>query len=312
MTGKDMLDILKAAVYCGTYRKYANGDISGSWMPLVNYRNSKEFLEACKKLHAGESDPEFMYQDSEYLPDEFYSESCIYPEVFEVIQAIKGMTEDEANAFAKYCNENAAIPEMFDVEEFKRAYKAGLINSESSSTSSALEELLEIIKQKDGSDYKGYYVAAIKVKDGYFVKFTKQELEKSFCWGYSDFQGMTEDEANELCANFGEKEFKEENLARFDRKYKDELEQLGRYADVTLWCNEWGKGVYMSCGPKSKFSTPDPEHELTLRGEDANKFRKEYTTTVASLRAKFEKRIDSYLKRYGVSKIRKWTFWADE
>ena len=175
-----------------------------------------------------------------------------------------------------------------------------------------MEELLEIIKQKDGSDYKGYYVAAIKVKDGYFVKFTKQELEKSFCWGYSDFQGMTEDEANELCANFGEKEFKEENFARFDRKYKDELEQLGRYADVTLWCNEWGKGVYMSCGPKSKFSTPDPEHELTLRGEYANKFRKEYTTTVASLRAKFEKRIDSYLKRYGVSKIRKWTFWADE
>ena len=88
------------------------------------------------------------------------------------------------------------------------------------------------------------------MKDGYFVKFTKQELEKSFCWGYSDFQGMTEDEANELCANFGEKEFKEENLARFDRKYEDELEQLGRYDDVTLWCNEWGTGVYMSCGPK--------------------------------------------------------------
>ena len=41
------------------------------------------------------------------------------------------MNDDEKNAFAKYCNENAAIPEMFDVEEFKRAYKAGLISSES-------------------------------------------------------------------------------------------------------------------------------------------------------------------------------------
>ena len=306
------LTILDAAVYCGTCKKYNEGSLDGGWLYLGRYQDGAAFLEACRKLHADESEPEFMYQDSEYLPDEFYSESCIYPEVFEVIQAIKQMNTDKQAAFADFCERGACIPDMFDVEEFKRAYKAGLINSESSSTSSALEELLEIIKQKDGSDYKGYYVAAIKVKDGYFVKFTKQELEKSFCWGYSDFQGMTEDEANELCANFGEKEFKEENLARFDRKYEDELEQLGRYEDVTLWCNEWGKGVYMSCGPKSKLSTPDPKHELTLRGEDANKFRKEYATTVASLRAKFEKRIDSYLKRYGVSKIRKWTFWADE
>lgn len=307
-----MMEILKAAVYCGTYRKYANGDISGSWMPLANYRNSKEFLEACEKLHKDEDDPEFMFQDKEYLPDEYYSESCIYPEAFMVIQAIKAMNDDEKNAFDKYCDENAAIPEMFDVEEFKRAYKAGLISSESLSTSSALEEFLEIIKRKDGSDYKGYYVAAIKVKDGYFVKFTKQELEKSFCWGYSDFQGMSEEEANELCANFGEKEFKEYNLNKFDSKYKDELYQLERYKDVTLRCTERTDHAYTVCEVQDKFTTPDPEHELVLKGEEADRFRKEYATTVASLRTEFEKRIDSYLKRYGVSKIRKWTFWADE
>ena len=313
MTGKEMLDILKAAVYCGTYRKYANGDISGSWMPLANYRNSKEFLEACEKLHKDEDDPEFMFQDKEYLPDEYYSESCICPEVFAVIAAIKAMNDKEQEAFGKYCDKNAAIPEMFDVEEFKLNYKPGCAHPTSQSgNQNALEELLEIVKAH-GEDCKGYYVGAIKVKDGYFVRFKKQELEKSFCFGYSDFgQGMTEEEAYEKCSNFGEKEFKDENLARFDRKYEDELEQLGRYEDVTLRCTERTDHAYTVCDVQDKFTTPDPEHELTLKGEDADKFREEYKNTVASLRAAFEKKIDSYLKRYGVSKIRKWTYWVDE
>ena len=101
------LTIVDAAVYCGTYKKYNEGSLDGGWLYLGRYQNAAAFLEACKKLHADESDPEFMYQDKEYLPDEYYSESCIYPEAFAVIQAIKAMNNDEKNAFAKYCNENA-------------------------------------------------------------------------------------------------------------------------------------------------------------------------------------------------------------
>ena len=58
-----------------------------------------------------------------------------------------------------------------------------------------------------------------------------------------------------------------------------------------------------------------PKAQILLYGfgsEDADKFREEYKNTVASLRADFEKKIDSYLKRYGVSKIRKWTYWVDK
>ena len=117
------LPILDAAVYCGTYKKYNEGSLDGGWLHLRRYQDGAAFLEACKKLHADESAPEFMYQDSEYLPDEFYSESCIYPEVFEVIQAIKQMNTDKQAAFADFCERGACIPDMFDVEEFLNTYK---------------------------------------------------------------------------------------------------------------------------------------------------------------------------------------------
>lgn len=311
-----MIDILKAAVYCGTYGKYAKGDLSGAWIQLAKYKTSCEFLDACGKLHNDENEPEFMYQDKENLPDEYYSESCIYPEAFAVIAAIKAMSEDEQNAFEEYCDQIAAIPEMFDIEEFKANYK----NAEQSQTktktggvqTTALEELLALLKAR-GRDCKGYYIAAIKIRDGYFAPFTKQDIEKSFCWGYSDFgQGMTQEEAEETCRNFGEKEFKEYNLADFDCNYKDELKWLDSRKDVTLVYPEKNDDdAFTWCDVKTDYGRTSP-NELTLKGEEADRFREEYKKIVANLRADFEKKIDSYLKRYGVSKIRKWTFWADE
>ncbi len=306
-------ELLHAAAYCGTYYKYANGNLSGGWLQLASYKDNQSFLEACKKLHKDEKEPEFMFQDVENLPDEYYSESCIYPEIFAVIQTIKAMTEDERTAFDNYCEENAAIPELFDVEEFKLAYKPTTVTppAASSGNQNALEELFEIIKAKSGEDYKGYYAAAIKIKDGYFLTFDKPEIEKAFCFGYSNFgQGMTQEEAEEICANFGEKEFKESNLSSFDEVYEYRAKLLDMMRrDITLETYEYSNLGYTGC---SITSDPNPGSGITLKGEEADRFCEEYKATVAKLRADFEKKIDSYLKRYGVSKIRKWTFWADE
>jgi len=306
-------DFLSAKVYCGTYGKYNRGSLDGGWLTLADYKTNEEFLNACAKLHSDEREPEFMFQDTDCLPEEFYSESCIYPEVFMTMREIEGMSRDERGAFQKYCDEKEAIPDMYDVDEFKLSYKPGNNGKgekNKDSGQSALEELLDLIKQNCGSDYKGYYIDAMKFRDG-FLKFRKQELRKSFCWGYSDFQGRPEEEANDLRNNFGEREFKKENLADFDRKYRGTLEQLDRYKDVTLRrCDEFrGIVTYCIC---SEFCPPDPEHDVTLKDKEADEFREEYKTIVARARKAFEKRIDSYLKRYGLTKIRKWTYWADE
>ncbi len=66
-----------ASIYVGTYARYNNGSIEGAWLDCEDYSDHAEFIEACKALHADESDPELMFQDYEDFPRDFYNESSI-------------------------------------------------------------------------------------------------------------------------------------------------------------------------------------------------------------------------------------------
>lgn len=63
-------------VYVGTYAKYSNGSIEGAWVSLEGH-DKESFYEACAELHSDEDDPEFMFQDYEDFPSDFYSESSL-------------------------------------------------------------------------------------------------------------------------------------------------------------------------------------------------------------------------------------------
>lgn len=66
------------AVYVGTYGKYNNGSLEGGWVDLTQFSSKEEFLNYCyQKLHANERSPELMFQDYEYIPQIFISESSI-------------------------------------------------------------------------------------------------------------------------------------------------------------------------------------------------------------------------------------------
>lgn len=300
------LTILDAAVYCGTYKKYNEGSLDGGWLHLGRYQNGAAFLEACKKLHADESDPEFMYQDSEYLPDEFYSESCIYPEVFEVIQAIKQMNPDKQAAFADFCERGACIPDMFDVEEFLLTYKPNK-KPRKTAQSEDMKEFSELFKTWCFLDHTA---EALKVDEKHFITFDKQNIEKSFCFGWSCQGGMTYEEATDMCHNFSEAEFKAENLKRFDNKYIRRLEAI-KEEQIKL------KREYVTSkesGAEIMYITTDRDvsGDITLSVEDSTKLREAYKQKVQDLRNEFEKRLDAYLKKYGLSKIRRWTYCADD
>lgn len=300
------LAILDAAVYCGTYKKYNEGSLNGGWLHLGRYQNGAAFLEACKKLHADESDPEFMYQDSEYLPDEFYSESCIYPEVFEVIQAIKQMNPDKQAAFADFCERGACIPDMFDVEEFLLTYKPNK-KPRKTAQSEDMKEFSELFKTWCFLDHTA---EALKVDEKHFITFDKQDIKKSFCFGWSCQGGMTYEEATDRCHNFSEAEFKAENLKRFDNKYIRRLEAI-KEKQIKL---EREYVTSKESGAEIMYITTDRDvsGDITLSVEDSTKLREAYKQTVQGLRDEFEKRLDAYLKKYGLSKIRRWTYCADD
>lgn len=104
-----MKDLLKASVYVGTYAKYNNGSLYGKWLNLSNYKDNEEFYDACRELHQDETDPEFMFQDYENIPDGLICESGISEKVFDLIKEIKDMSDTEREAFAVWfeydCND---------------------------------------------------------------------------------------------------------------------------------------------------------------------------------------------------------------
>lgn len=65
------------AIYVGTYHKYNCGSIFGKWFDLTEFDSKEDFIRACYELHAGEHDPELMFQDREGIPSQFASESSV-------------------------------------------------------------------------------------------------------------------------------------------------------------------------------------------------------------------------------------------
>ena len=114
--------------------------------------------------------------------------------------------------------------------------------------------------------------------------------------------------------NFGEAEFKAENLERFDREYKHALEAV-EDEQITLGQNYTG-GTSDEFGAEIMFikkrGATDGDGDITLSVEDSYKLREAYKQKVQGLRNEFEKRLDAYLKKYGLSKIRRWTYCADD
>lgn len=94
-------DFNQTAVYVGTYGKYNNGSIAGEWLTLSDYSDREEFYEACAELHADEEDPEYMFQDWEYISDALIGESWISEKFWELKDELENNSINE-DAFFVY------------------------------------------------------------------------------------------------------------------------------------------------------------------------------------------------------------------
>lgn len=94
-----MKNLSEAKIYVGTCKRYNNGSLAGAWLDLSDYSDKDEFLNACYELHESETDPEFMYQDWENIPDCFINESFLSEKFFELRDALQELSDDEQNAF---------------------------------------------------------------------------------------------------------------------------------------------------------------------------------------------------------------------
>lgn len=99
------------AVYVGTYGKYNSGSLKGEWVRLTDFANYDEFMNYCHNLHRDERDPEIMFQDKEYIPDIFWSESQIDKRFWDLLNDTKHPL-DVKLAVADSCDD---VDQYFDV-----------------------------------------------------------------------------------------------------------------------------------------------------------------------------------------------------
>jgi antirestriction protein len=121
------------AVYVGTYAKYNSGNLGGRWVNLELWAGDRAgFLAHCAEIHSDESDSEFMFQDFQNFPREFYGESSLPEALF----AWLDLDEDERELLARYQDatgdSDAALEQARDA--FSGTYGSGADAAEEMAT----------------------------------------------------------------------------------------------------------------------------------------------------------------------------------
>lgn len=311
-----MKNLMKSSVYVGTYGKYNGGSIAGKWLKLSKYDSKSDFLQACRRLHKDESDPEFMFQDFENVPDSMVGESFVSEEIWKVLAILKKYDAGRQEAFAEWCDANGYEQDLQAIKEFSTIkFKKNSLPHEFL----LKEEFAKIWgKDKGMQDYCLKKTSnCVLTSFGGLVTFDKPKIKTRFCFGYHDSATDTEsyDAANDACENFGEKQFLKENLA-------DIQHALGLYEYSTKNEGPSVKHLYFakrdSCSNiyKDLFLDEYDAKDKAWRFDSLTKaseedFQKCYAAQKQEYE-KFEKRLKSYLKRYGTEKLQTWTYWADE
>lgn len=364
---------METKCYVGTYAKYNNGSIDGKWLNLAEFATFSDFLAACKKVHKDESDPEFMIQDWESLPDGFPSVEWIGESDFnDIKEAMK--EDDEENepqaqgniqiidysekAFAVVGDTKAVKDDLkklggrfnpklscgagwifskkalSDVEAFLKSgsvakggksVASGKNTDKVDKTTPIWGKYRELINKR--GPYPELTEETIKVtddlvelSDGLIFVLKKESIEVDFCWA---------DEGPDY-ENYKKVTSSEESLKRYfiwenTRKIDDHIKRLKTLKD--RYDNELTPVCFECCWSRDNEPIGYSSDLRELSGVDYYREKqdkrngiiheltaddvKKVTKALERFRARFQKRLDTYLKRYGVSKLHTWTYWAD-
>lgn len=335
-----MKGTLKPKVYVGTYKKYNEGSLKGGWVTLTDYKDYASFMAACFKLHKDERDPELMIQDAEDMPDGLsVMESISEQEFNDIIEACREQSEEEESAeevskFRIIDYSEKAVAVVGDTKDIKDQLKAlcGRFNPKLSCgagwifSKKMLPELEKLLKggsvekssaqpkadegakykkwleeyastQKDADYYRKYCVGAVKLNDGYYL-MSKPSIETKFC--FHD-EGPNYEFYKELMADDKKMKdyFIDKNLRNIDIRI-DQLQSMRPMIITSSWSDN--RKSYEEENYRY-------EREGDVRMTEAQ--RSELVKALQWKRAQFDKRLQTYLKRYGLTKIHTWTYWKD-
>lgn len=334
-------------VYVGTWKKYNEGSLKGRWIDLADFSTYDDFLRYCGVVHSDERDPEFMIQDCENFPDGLGVTEWLSREDFQdVKEAMNSQIEEQvrlevgAPSWEIVDYSEKALAVIGDTRPISGQLKAlgGRFNArlscgpgwifskrkeaevrqalagapvQESSTEAvkpafadALPEWLATMKlPSDREYYKKHSAGAIKVPEGYIV-IDKPRIENRFCFHDEGPDYETYKEIHRKDENL-RAYFLNENLRDLDT----ELEHL-RKEDTPVFV--YSMDYKQMAGYRTDRYSYD-FHECMKAGhrQMTPEERAQVIALTQAVRDAFEKRLQTYLKKYGTSKIHTWTYWAD-
>lgn len=153
----------------------------------------------------------------------------------------------------------------------------------------------------------------VELTNGDIIVIEKPRIETRFCFGYSDSRYDTEDydRANAMAdhAKKSQEYFIEENMKDINRTIGEMEGTIHHSYEYRLRVKYTGQteGSKLKslevCRWGDEYAKKYPE----ISAEDLQRVVEGYKVVKAS----FEKRLNTYLKRYGMSKVKTWSYWQD-
>lgn len=313
-----MKNILLSSVYVGTYAKYNAGSIAGKWINLADFTTKRKFYDACKDLHKDEKEPEFMFQDYENIPEYMVTESWVSDEIWHVINSLKKFASDKVEDFATWCEDNGAEQDYEALREFlgfnKKDDKKGRKDSKSKKEiepeMSKDEMKARILEACKGDERLAEYVAkdasAAAVVDGKLVIFYKQKIETRFCFDDENEAEM------KIYRNFTEDYFIDENMRQANTLMAldwFEGKRTNYYGRIPCLVKEYNNRDIWKVTTATNTDIVEQAYCEYHRLSDAGMDKVHGLLKVE--KTKFEAKLRNYLKRYGLTKIHTWSYWAN-
>lgn len=168
----------------------------------------------------------------------------------------------------------------------------------------------------------------VRLDNGYLIPIDKESIEKDFCFGYSlsRYDSESYDRANDMARYASESEayFFEQNMKSFRRVMEcfdeglypvasrlyysggDMLKSVRFYKGWEI-CDLFGGSCYLD-EVKGKYVKDDRGNELyILNDKDIADLRAGYELAMNN----HEKRVRTYLKKYGTKHVNSWSYWQD-
>lgn len=159
-------------------------------------------------------------------------------------------------------------------------------------------------------------IKVVKLNDGRIVDFEQPSIDTNFCFGYRSAVTDDYDEAQAMASHASKSVgyFIDKNMQ--GAGYDEALEKLRDPGYVILGGVHYTHGENLYFLTYARDNSYDMDRVQSLfngrleRIDESN--RQLLIEANEELKAKFRKRLDSYIKRYGMSKVRTWTYWSEE